>query len=109
MDAEEKKAYMRNYRAVNKEKLTAQNRIKVQERRLRNKQRAIEYLGGKCIDCGLKSEYRGVYDFHHVNPEEKDSDPGSLLHYSWARIVAELDKCVLLCANCHRIRHAVDE
>jgi len=101
----EKQEYMRKYRAVNKEKLAAQDKKKTQERRVKNKLKAIEYLGGKCAHCGIVSEHRGIYDFHHIDSAGKKADPGSLMHYSWKRIQQELDKCILLCANCHRIEH----
>lgn len=70
------------------------------------KQKCVEYLGGKCQDCGLRSEHFAIYDFHHTNPEEKDFGVNKLFGFRWARIVAELDKCILLCANCHRMRHS---
>ena len=69
-----------------------------------NKQRAIEYLGGKCKDCS-GVYVRDVYDFHHRNPEEKDFSIGDGLLHKWEKIEPELDKCDLLCSNCHRIRH----
>ena len=105
MTTPEKQEYMREYRAANKVKLAAQDKKKMQERRVKHKLKAIEYLGGKCSNCGIVSEHRGIYDFHHLDKSEKESDPGSLMHYSWKRIAKELDKCVLLCANCHRIEH----
>lgn len=70
------------------------------------KLRCIEYLGGKCTDCGLKTENIAVYEFHHVG--EKDANVSRLLQHAWDVILKELDKCVLLCANCHRTRHAHD-
>lgn len=74
------------------------------QRWIDRKVKAIEYKGGKCADCN--TEYpREVYDFHHLDPSEKDVDWGRLRLRSWDSIVKELDKCVLLCANCHRIRH----
>lgn len=96
---------MKKYRERNKTKLSEQNQIKTQERRKRNKQKAVDYLGGKCLHCATAYENNSVYDFHHVDTTTKEADPGSLLHYSWKRIVKELDKCILLCANCHRIEH----
>ena len=102
---EQKQQYQKEYRQKNKQKLYADDKRRTQERRVKNKLKAIEYLGGVCFHCGLKSAYRGVYDFHHKNPEDKEKDPGSLMHYSWNRIKEELDKCILLCANCHRIQH----
>lgn len=101
----DKKAYQKQYRIDNKEKLAANDKFRTQVRRKDNKKKAVEYLGGKCVHCGLVSDKLCVYDFHHINPEEKEADPGSLLHYSWKRIQEELDKCILLCANCHRIEH----
>lgn len=73
------------------------------------KDRAINYLGGKCADCGGVF-HRRVYDFHHVNPEEKEHTVAHMLRcQKWETVKQELDKCVLLCANCHRIRHADED
>lgn len=99
---------MRQYRQTHKVKLAAVSKLKQQKTRALNKAKAVEYLGGKCVHCGLVSDKLCVYDFHHINPKEKEADPGSLLHYSWKRIQEELDKCILLCANCHRIEHEKD-
>ena len=60
-------------------------------------------FGGKCQDCsGVFPQY--VYDFHHVN-NDKDFSPSYALTMKWDKAEQELKKCVLLCANCHRIRH----
>jgi len=73
------------------------------------KQKAIEYKGGKCEDCGGVF-HRRAYDFHHLNPEEKEGKLTQMFRSrKWEYILPELDKCVLLCANCHRIRHSEDE
>jgi hypothetical protein len=81
------------------------------KRRREMKDKAVEYLCGKCVDCGLQSEYTEVYDFHHKNPEEKTMSIALLLDTTkrWERIREELDKCELLCSNCHRIRHAKED
>ena len=72
-----------------------------------HKIKCIEYLGGKCIKCG--ESHPATLDFHHRNPEEKELDLGSAnCTRSWDIICAELDKCDLLCANCHRILHYND-
>lgn len=72
--------------------------------------KAVNYLGGKCVDCGLKTDRVEVYDFHHLDPTIKDDGIGELLRASWETIVAELDKCIVLCCNCHRIRERdIDE
>jgi hypothetical protein len=76
------------------------------ERRRYIKRQAILYKGGKCIDCGYDDiNHTEVFDFHHTNPSEKDYTISANAK-SFAKIKPELDKCDLLCANCHRIRHA---
>ena len=63
---------------------------------------AIEYKGGVCQICEY-SKYQGALDLHHIDPSEKDFSLGHKGYTrSWERIKAELDKCVLLCATCHR-------
>jgi hypothetical protein len=70
----------------------------------RRKKQAVEYLGGRCADCKGVYPYF-VYDFHHLDATEKELQFTSLRRRAWPAIQAELDKCILLCANCHRIRH----
>jgi hypothetical protein len=71
--------------------------------RLYLKERAIAYLGGKCQVCGY-DKCAAAMDFHHRDPRQKDFHISS--KQSWEAIQPELDKCCLLCANCHRETHA---
>ena len=67
---------------------------------------AVEYKGGKCQLCGY-SRCPEALEFHHLKNGEKDfgiSDRGYTR--SWKTIREELDKCILLCANCHREVHS---
>lgn len=64
---------------------------------------AIKKLGNKCADCN-QSYHPNVYDFHHLY--DKDYNWTKLRLRSQQSIDNELNKCVLLCANCHRLRHA---
>lgn len=80
----------------------------VAERRRHLKRQAIAYKGGACVDCGY-TKCAEALQFHHRNPQEKDFRIGSGLTKSWARLKAELDKCDLVCANCHAERHAVED
>lgn len=76
----------------------------VVRRRRALKLMAIDYKGGKCADCSLVSTVPTVYDFHHEHG--KDFNISASGHTrSWVRLVSELDKCTMLCSNCHRIRH----
>ena len=64
--------------------------------------KAIEHAGGKCIRCGY-NKYPEVLEFHHRDPSQKDFNVSSKGHSrSWERVKAEIEKCDLLCANCHR-------
>jgi len=72
-----------------------------------NKIKALEYKGQQCEFCGIAfNGYNEViFDFHHINPEDKEYEPSSLMALSWDMIEKELDKCLLLCSNCHRLEH----
>jgi predicted HNH restriction endonuclease len=74
------------------------------DRRRLRKAQAIEYLGGKCVRCGLGGANPVVYDFHHRDPSQKDF-PLSNSNKTFENLKVELDKCDLMCANCHRIVH----
>lgn len=67
------------------------------------KQRAVEYKGGQCQACGYKRCIRALV-FHHLDPTQKDFGPANKIgSISWDKL--ELDKCVLLCSNCHAEVH----
>lgn len=77
----------------------------VSKRRRKLKEMVVEYKGGKCIVCGYK-KYVGAFDLHHAGDSKKKfglSSDG--LTRSWIRVKKEADKCILVCANCHREIH----
>jgi predicted HNH restriction endonuclease len=73
-------------------------------RRKNLKEELIQELGGKCNMCHSVFE-SAVYDFHHLN-DKKDSISAMFDKASIEAIKQEVKKCILLCANCHRITHA---
>lgn len=73
--------------------------------RKRNKAIAVAYKGGACAACGY-SRCLDALHFHHTDPSLKDFDKFS--RFTLAAASAELDKCILLCANCHAEAHAVE-
>lgn len=75
------------------------------ERQRKFKAQCVEYKGGSCTVCGY-DRYQGSFDFHHLDPKEKDFAIAATKAYAFNdKIKSELDKCVLLCANCHREVH----
>lgn len=63
---------------------------------------AIEYKGGKCQICGY-DKCEGALELHHLHQEKKSFGIGDKGYTrSWDKVKTELDKCILLCANCHR-------
>ena len=78
----------------------------VRKRRKKVRLMAVAYKGGECSRCGY-SRCVEALEFHHVDSSQKDfgiSQDGYTR--SWERVRQELDKCVLVCANCHREVHA---
>lgn len=74
-------------------------------RRKKIKLMAVEYKGGKCEQCGY-DRCIGALEFHHLDPAEKDfSIGGKGYTRSWEVTKEELDKCIMVCANCHRELH----
>ena len=69
------------------------------------KQRAVHYLGGSCRLCGYNRSLH-AFDFHHLGGStEKDFTISDRLTMAWEKLQVELDKCLLLCATCHREVH----
>ena len=78
----------------------------VVQRRKKIKAMIIKYKGGKCILCGY-ANLPAVFDLHHIKASTKNFGiSGQGLTRSWKSVKKEADKCVLLCANCHREVHA---
>ena len=76
------------------------NSCMANRQRYKKKELAVEYKGGKCQQCGYSKCKRNLC-FHHTAPNEKDFTISSNHCFSWEKIKKELDKCILLCMNCH--------
>lgn len=61
-------------------------------------------MGGKCNNCGYDKCY-GALDAHHIDHTTKSFTISGAHSRSWNIILEELDKCVLLCSNCHQEHH----
>lgn len=79
--------------------------ISVVKRRQKIKELSVEHKGGCCERCGY-NKYIGALEFHHLDPTKKDFNVSKKGHCSsWEKVKKELDKCILVCANCHREVH----
>ncbi len=76
----------------------------VKKRRKELKEKAVQYLGGKCMICGYNKTYQAL-EFHHLENKKFGLSSRGITR-SWKSIENELKKCVLLCVNCHREVHA---
>ena len=63
----------------------------------------------KCQKCGEDKSY--MLDFHHIDPNEKDESIAKMVHHTYGmkKVLNEIEKCTVLCANCHREFHYLEE
>ena len=104
MESERRKKQLykanKKWRDKNKEKIAAYSKKwleKYKEEILSLK------IGKSCSQCGYK-EHQEILQFHHKNPMEKEIGIGKS-HHNLERIKREINKCILLCPNCHMWEH----
>lgn len=82
---------------------------KAKSRRLARRISAADYKENKCEICGLERitiDDLEIFDFHHIDKSNKSFElSDNIESRSWEIIKQELDKCMMLCANCHRKQH----
>ena len=96
LNKETRAEYQKKYREENKEKMREERREHHNERRAH----CIEYLGGKCVVCGTTHNLQ----FDHIKREGKKYSIASKLSYKFDNLKEELDKCQLLCVDCHKVK-----
>lgn len=77
----------------------------VNRHRFTKKKALIDYKGGKCIACGYYKSINSL-SFHHLDPSKKDFEISGKHCLSLDKLKREVDKCVLLCLNCHSEVHS---
>ena len=80
----------------------------VKTHRRKTKEELVVYKGGKCEICGY-DKCLCALDFHHLDPTQKDfTISDSNIYKNLDKLKEEVDKCILVCANCHRELHYND-
>ena len=81
------------------------NKYHVTNKRKRNKIDLVNHFGGRCVRCGYDKSFAAL-QFHHKddNKSFEVSDSGSTRSYE--SLLAEAEKCELICANCHAEEHS---
>jgi hypothetical protein len=101
-DYQKQLEYQRAWYSRNAEKARAWNK----SRRIKMHDWWIEFK--KTLSCKICGEsHPACLDFHHKDPNEKEINIGNVLSLGWSkdRILKEITKCDVLCANCHRKHH----
>lgn len=73
--------------------------------RARAKEKLIEYKGGRCCQCGYDKNVPRAYEFHHRDPSQKEFTISKYSVLNIEKLKKEVDKCDLLCRNCHAEIH----
>ena len=77
----------------------------VVKRRKKIRALAIAEKGGQCCFCGYSACVEAL-EFHHINGKKDFGISSKGYTRSWEKVKSELEKCILVCANCHREVHA---
>lgn len=101
------RAYMQHRRSRNDDKHKEIHNAKLTKHRADMKAKAIESKGSVCSVCGCTFD-AVCFDFHHEDHTQKDFAVSAILYKSWNEIQSEIEKCVLVCSNCHRVLHKDD-
>jgi len=104
-----------HYIEIRDEKSREKYRAKATEYRKNFREKAKEFrkvinklkLDLGCIDCGYNLHPEAL-DFDHIKGDKKGSISHMIRHFSPEIVYQEIDKCVVRCANCHRIKTSLE-
>jgi hypothetical protein len=95
------KTYANTYYQNNKTKVLATTKASV--KKYKEQWRSFKATLS-CVKCG--QNHPATLDFHHIDSSTKEASVNKLIKYrAFKRAMEEVKKCVVLCANCHRIHH----
>ena len=112
----ERKEYYQQWCAKNRDKVNQYKKNWYQENKDKNKEKGYRWRNKvkfsfqefkatlSCAHCGENEPV--CLDFHHLDPSQKDRNvTKGMTGWSYKRIMEEIEKCIVLCANCHRKEH----
>ena len=113
-DPEQRKQHRKDYYQKTKKQAHeyySQNKQKYRERNLKTRSRNTEFvnqykLEKGCNKCGYK-EYACALDFHHLHSKNENVARLSKSCHSLESLTEEMNKCIVLCANCHIVQHYI--
>jgi hypothetical protein len=101
-NAEKQKQFQKDHYVKYKDKYIE----RLYRRRLENKEYINSLKANGCKLCGYVKCYASL-EFHHLDKNEKDRTIAKAVDdFSLKRLIEEISKCILVCANCHREIHA---
>ena len=99
-----KKCMADSYNRSRSKKLIHYRDVAQQRRKQLQEQATAWKVARGCAKC--KENFGPCLELHHLDPTVKEGDPSSFVNVSFEAFLKEADKCVVLCANCHRKTHA---
>lgn len=105
---ETKRQWMKKYYHANKDTLRVKNREISKKSELRNKKFIMGCKQCPCFDCGKFYPFY-VMEYHHRDPKTKIDNVSNMRNDSIQKVLEEINKCDIICSNCHRIREHKDK
>lgn len=93
---------------IDKDRISKENKKSHQKRREVFYSYIKEYMNREyfeCTNCGYSHTIHAPFDWHHLDTTTKEYEISSMVRHTKDKLFKELDKCILLCSNCHRILH----
>jgi len=100
----------KTYYSENRVKMSKQSNAAREIRLLELRKKFYNFLkNSSCVDCGEKRPE--TFDFDHKDSSTKTRPVSEMIHgcYTWERVLEEIDKCDVRCANCHRVKTAKEQ
>ncbi len=100
-NCKQKGHYIRHFKSNHNTTYSQYKRADVRKREM------IALKGGGCSCCGYNKNYAALH-FHHLGNKSFNLDSRKIANCTYEKLLIELEKCIVLCANCHAEEHYPD-